>query len=119
MGDRPALLSSCRHQRRLATRRCHVQYKLNPQPLDRVDDRVDLRVVLPGLELDDAGLRNAQLLRQGPLAQFVLSAIPQKGCRKLPRWSELLPLRPKARIGQCSSAKRASKVFSEFFIAVS
>lgn len=56
MGDRPALLSPHRDECWLAARGCHVQDELDPQAPDWVDDRVDLRVVLPGLELDDAGL---------------------------------------------------------------
>ena len=107
MGNRPGLLSSCRHQCRLAARGCHVQDELDPQASDRVDDRVDLRVVLPGLELDDAGLRDAQLLSQSPLAQLVPRAITQQRCRKLPRRGKPLPLRPELYYQQSTVAPQS------------
>lgn len=65
MGDRPALLSARRHKRWLPARGRHVEHKLDPEAPNSVDDRVYLRVVLTGLELDYARLRDAQLPRQG------------------------------------------------------
>src|ERR1044072_3123450 len=112
MGNRPAPLGARRHERRFAARRRPVEHKLDPQPPDGIDDRVDLRVVLPRLELEDARLREAKLLRQGPLAQLVLGAIAQQGCRKLPRRSEPLPLRPKARIGKLLLGQEGIEVLS-------
>ena len=79
MGNRSVLLRARRHERRFAARRRHVEHELDPQPPDSIDDRVDRRVVLPGLKLDDARLRDTEPLCQGPLAQFVLSAIAQQG----------------------------------------
>jgi hypothetical protein len=93
----------------------NVEHDLDPQAPDSVDDRVDLRVVLPGLELDDPRLRNAQLLRQGSLGSICAQRDTAAALCKLPRWSEPLPLRPKARIGD-SSAKWASKVLPEVVI---
>lgn len=113
MGDRPALLSLRRHQHRLVARGRHFEHKLVPQAPNRLMIESTSGFVLPGLELDDAGLRDAQLLRQCPLAQFALSAITQQRCRKLPRRGEPLPLRSEARVGKLLLAKRASETLGK------
>jgi len=100
MVNRSALLRSSGYQGWLSARGSNIEHELNPEPPDGIDDRVDLGVVLPGLELHDARLGDAELLCQRSLTQLVLGAITQKGRRKLPGWGEPLPLRLKAGIGE-------------------
>lgn len=100
MSDGPSLLRTGSHERRLPARRRNVEHELDPEAPDGVDDRVDLRVVLARLELDDARLRNTQLLGQSSLAELVLRPIPQQGGRKLPGRGEPLPLRSEAGVGE-------------------
>jgi len=100
MSDRPMLLRAGRHERRLAIRRSHIEHELDRKPPYGVNDRANLWVVLSGLELDNARLRDPQLLREGPLTQLVLSPISQQRRRELPRRSEPLPLCSKAGIGE-------------------
>lgn len=92
MCDDPLLLGTSRHQHRLPIRRRHIERELDPEPPHRIDDRVDLRVVLPCLQFDDPRLRDPEPLGQGPLAQPVLRAIPQEGRRELARGGEPLLL---------------------------
>lgn len=89
-----AFLRSCGHQRRLAACRGDIDYKLDPEALGGVDQRVDARVVLAGLKLCDPGLRDAELDRQGTLAEFVLRAIAKKDRRELARRGQPSATRP-------------------------
>lgn len=47
------------YQRRLAIRRGDVESELDPEATSRVDDRVDLRIVLGGLQFGDPRLGDA------------------------------------------------------------
>ena len=75
MCDRPVLPRPGRNQHRLPVGRRHVKRELNAEAAHGVDDGVDVRVVLPRLELDDARLRYPQLRSQSPLAQIVIGAL--------------------------------------------
>jgi hypothetical protein len=112
MRDGPMLLRTGRDQQRLPVGRRDVEHELDPKAPHRVDDRVDLRVVLPRLELHDPGLRQPEPLGQRPLAQLVLCPISQKGRRELTSGGQPLPIRPEAGVGKLLFRDQGVEVLS-------
>src|SRR5436190_19536785 len=95
---RTLLADTLRDEPRLPLGRRNVDHELETGGARYIDERVDVRVVLAGFELDDARLRNPKPFGKGPLREIVLGPVANELGGDLTSQREPLPLDSEVRV---------------------